>query len=152
MELFLVLVLLSRFSTQLPEAVKSSGKYFTDLKLAVLSPRFILVFGNMIVIALFAKSGRFSGQDTGSKNDFYDEFGKSKRLNHGTIWKLRDSDYQDKQVIFEKVVPSKDVNSSRYSRATKTAAYRRSQSEKILLGQNEKPNHELKRLATEKCV
>ncbi|OWM80245.1 uncharacterized protein LOC116194303 [Punica granatum] len=153
MELFVVLVLLSRFSTQLPEAVKSSGKYFTDLKLAVLSPCFIFVLGNVIVITLLAKSGRFSGKDTGSKNDFYDEFiGKSERLNHGTILKLRDSDYQDKQVIFEKVVPSKDVNGSSYSEATKTAAYRRSQSDKILHRQNEKPKRELKRSVTEKCV
>lgn len=148
-----MLVLISRFSVQLPGAVKSSGEYFKDLKLAVISPRFVFVLGNVIVIALLVKSGQFSGHGSAEKNDFYNEFvEKSERLNHSVQPRV-ESDFQDKQVILEKVVPCKDVSSPRCLSATETA-YRRSQSEKLNHPQYEKqkPDRELRRSATENCM
>ncbi|XP_008236917.1 PREDICTED: uncharacterized protein LOC103335673 [Prunus mume] len=69
-----VLLLLSRFSLQLPHAVKNSGFYFRDISGFVVSPRFVFVVGNVIVIILFVKSGRFSGKDSSAGADLYDEF------------------------------------------------------------------------------
>ncbi|KAJ4849901.1 hypothetical protein Tsubulata_037132 [Turnera subulata] len=76
-EICLVLALISRFTIQLPVAVKNSSDYFKDLTVTLVSPRFVFVIGNVIVITLFAKSGQFSGQDSGVKNsrtDLYEEF------------------------------------------------------------------------------
>lgn len=151
MELFVVLVLISRFSVELPEAVKNSGEYFKALKLMVLSPRFVFVLGNLIVITLFAKSGQFSGKDSALKNDFYSEFiEKSDCLNHGARL-LVESGSHEKEVILEKAAPSKAFNGSPPSGAIKTA-YRRSRSEKLNHGPDERPNYELRRSATEKCM
>lgn len=153
MELLVILLVVSRFSFQLWEAVKSSGEYFKDLKLAVLSSRFIFVLGNVIVITLFAKSGRFSGKSSERKNDFYDEFvQKSERLSHSPRL-LVESDNRKKEDIFDKAVTSIDVDvDSCCSGMSRTAAYRRSLSEKLIHEQVEKPNRELRRSATEKCV
>ncbi|KAK7341462.1 hypothetical protein VNO80_24392 [Phaseolus coccineus] len=58
-EVCAVLVLVSRFSMQLPVAVRNSGEYFRDLSLFMNSPRFVFLIGNIIIIALFAQ---FSAQ------------------------------------------------------------------------------------------
>ncbi|KAI4298319.1 hypothetical protein L6164_031893 [Bauhinia variegata] len=76
-ELCVVLVLISRLSIQLPVAVRSSGDYFRNLSVLVISPRFVFVVGNVIIITLFAQSGHFSAQGSPSKSsesDFYEEF------------------------------------------------------------------------------
>lgn len=84
-EVFVVLVLISRFSLQLPHAVKNSGGYFRDLSVVLVSPRFVFVVGNVIVIILFAKSGKFSGGNSGESSfygdDLYDEFVKNSEKN-----------------------------------------------------------------------
>ncbi|KAJ8767181.1 hypothetical protein K2173_013578 [Erythroxylum novogranatense] len=76
-EVCIVLVLFSRFTVQLPVAVKNSGWYFKDLTVILSSPRFVFAIGNVIVVTLFAKSGQFSGKDSrerSSKSDLYEEF------------------------------------------------------------------------------
>nr|GEV63208.1 reverse transcriptase domain-containing protein [Tanacetum cinerariifolium] len=56
-EMFLFLVMISRFSSQLPFAVKvSSYYYFKGISLTMLSPKFVFVIGNMIILILFLKS------------------------------------------------------------------------------------------------
>ncbi|XP_059658448.1 uncharacterized protein LOC132304741 [Cornus florida] len=62
LELCLVLVLISWTSTRLPFAVKISGEYFRKLLAIIVSPIFIFVLSNGIVVTLFAKSGQLSGQ------------------------------------------------------------------------------------------
>ena len=76
-EIGAVLALISRFSIELPVAVRNSSEYFKDLTVILVSPRFVFVLGNMIIITLFAKSGQFSGHHSNGKNpssDLYDEF------------------------------------------------------------------------------
>ncbi|TQD88049.1 hypothetical protein C1H46_026412 [Malus baccata] len=63
-EVLAVLLLLSRFSVQLPQAVKNSASYFKNISGFMVSPRFVFVIGNVIVIILYAKSGRFSAKDS----------------------------------------------------------------------------------------
>ncbi|XP_065867317.1 uncharacterized protein [Euphorbia lathyris] len=76
-EICVALALLSRFSIRLPLAVKNSSEYFKDLSVLLVSPRFVFIIGNIIVITLFAKSGQFSGKNStgkSSRSDIYEEF------------------------------------------------------------------------------
>nr|XP_033509550.1 uncharacterized protein LOC117274393 [Nicotiana tomentosiformis] len=52
-ELFIFLVIISRFFTQLPLAFKLCIEYFKGLFITLISPIFIFVLGNAIVIILF---------------------------------------------------------------------------------------------------
>ncbi|GJT78196.1 serine/threonine-protein kinase HSL1-like protein [Tanacetum coccineum] len=55
-EMFLFLVMISRFSSQLPFTAKVSSYYFKGISLTMLSPKFVFVIGNMIILILFLKS------------------------------------------------------------------------------------------------
>ncbi|OIT01517.1 hypothetical protein A4A49_56684, partial [Nicotiana attenuata] len=73
-EFCIVLVIISRFSTQLPLTFKLSTEYFRGLGVTLVSPRFF-VLGNAIVIILFFKSGQSSSNSTNNvKIDLYDEY------------------------------------------------------------------------------
>lgn len=79
-EVLVILILVSRLSLHIPHAVKNSGGYVRGLTLALFSPRFVFVLGNVIVITLFVKSGQFSSRDSAKRfteHDLYDEFVKS---------------------------------------------------------------------------
>ncbi|KAJ6906167.1 hypothetical protein NC652_023806 [Populus alba x Populus x berolinensis] len=134
-EIGVVLALISRFSIQLPVAVKNSSEYFKDLTVILASPRFVFVLGNMIVITLFAKSGQFSGQDSNGKNpstDLYDEFVEKS-----------EKKCREKQVTYVEYKVTEDTSTS-----LERKKYHRSQSEKL-----ERPDssRELRRSATDKC-
>ncbi|GAB4837889.1 hypothetical protein Ancab_027414 [Ancistrocladus abbreviatus] len=73
---FLFLVLVSQFSFQLPPVFKLSGEYFHNLFVILVSPSFVFIIGNAIVVILFAKSGQFSTQDPFAaygKPDIYEQ-------------------------------------------------------------------------------
>ncbi|KAF5443937.1 hypothetical protein F2P56_036451 [Juglans regia] len=77
-EVCVVLVLISRFSMQLPLAVKNSTGYFHEVKVVLVSPRFVFVIGNVIIFTLFAKSGQFSARAANTSGlDLYEEFFKN---------------------------------------------------------------------------
>ncbi|XP_043713163.1 uncharacterized protein LOC122661730 [Telopea speciosissima] len=80
-EVCIALLLLSWFSTRLPVAVRISGEYFRGLCLILVSPRFVFLAGNAIILTLFAKSGQFSAlglsTNTSGTDDIYDEFVKN---------------------------------------------------------------------------
>lgn len=73
-ELCFVLIVVSKFSTQLSLPPNLSGEYFKGIAVAMISPRFVFLVGNAIVLVLFFKSGRFSGKDGDGIADFYDEY------------------------------------------------------------------------------
>ncbi|XP_023532809.1 uncharacterized protein LOC111794869 [Cucurbita pepo subsp. pepo] len=86
-ELCLILVVISKLSIHLPSAFKNSGEYFRCLSMTLISPRFVFLIGNAIVITLFAKSGQFSGTDLSKKNsvaDLYEEFIQNSEKNQRT--------------------------------------------------------------------
>ncbi|XP_010530822.1 PREDICTED: uncharacterized protein LOC104807305 [Tarenaya hassleriana] len=76
-ELLLLLVLVSKLYFRIPVAVKFSGDAFREAAVFLVSPRFVFVLGNAIVITLFAKSGRYSGghdpSNTAAMVDVYQE-------------------------------------------------------------------------------
>ncbi|KAH6755245.1 hypothetical protein C2S53_016457 [Perilla frutescens var. hirtella] len=89
MELLVVLIVLSRFSTQFASSLKLSGDYFRGISMvALISPRSVFVVGNVIVIALFLISGQFSDQKSERSTDFYDEYVEKCRNNQQTWSKL----------------------------------------------------------------
>nr|XP_018629445.1 uncharacterized protein LOC104105539 isoform X1 [Nicotiana tomentosiformis]XP_018629446.1 uncharacterized protein LOC104105539 isoform X1 [Nicotiana tomentosiformis] len=86
-EFSIFLVIISRFSTQLPLTFKLSTEYFKGLGVTLISPRFVFVLGNAIVIILFLKSGQSSAKDGSTNNvkiDLYDEYKQKCSMNKET--------------------------------------------------------------------
>ncbi|XP_004507470.1 uncharacterized protein [Cicer arietinum] len=54
-EVFIVLILISRISMKLPIAVRNSSEYLRDFSIFMNSPRFVFLIGNVIIITLFAQ-------------------------------------------------------------------------------------------------
>ncbi|OIT01519.1 PREDICTED: uncharacterized protein LOC109226444 [Nicotiana attenuata] len=86
-EFCIFLVIISRFSTQLPLTFKFLTEYFKGLGVTLISPRFVFVLGNVIVIILFLKSGQSSAKDGSTNNvkiDLYDEYKQKCSMNKET--------------------------------------------------------------------
>lgn len=134
-EVCIVLVLISRLSLHLPHAMKNSSGYFHNLSVLLVSPRFVFVVGNVIIITLFAKSGQFSARDS-TKNtsglDLYEEITKNSEKNQKVN--------QVETRIFDKHIISDE---------SVVKDYKRTQSEKISRGVCEKSRRELRRLQTQ---
>ncbi|KAL1558021.1 hypothetical protein AAHA92_08538 [Salvia divinorum] len=78
-ELLVVAVVVSRLSTALP--LNLSVEYFREVLAALISPRFVFLVGNAIVLVLFFKSGGFSAKDGEGIADIYDEYVEKCRRN-----------------------------------------------------------------------
>ena len=145
-EICVILILVSRFTLQLPFAVKISAEYFKDFALFLVSPRFVFILGNVIVAILFGKSGQFSLQDSAKKdpaNDFYREFvQKSEKTQN--IHRYEVENREKKSICTEKLLCDEAYTS------LQTKGYRRSQSENFKRVNCEKSCRELRRGGTEK--
>ncbi|XP_059294794.1 uncharacterized protein LOC132047831 [Lycium ferocissimum] len=138
-------------STRLPFAVKMSGEYFRQLVTVILSPLFIFLISNVIVLTLFFKSDRLSGE---SSTELYDSFVGKEEDNSGNLTAgkcspapVEETDYQDKQTILE-------VNNDKKTETATEKAFcsqipRRTKSEKFERGSNN--NKEIHGSETEKC-
>ncbi|KAJ0011239.1 hypothetical protein Pint_34721 [Pistacia integerrima] len=145
-EICVLLVMVSRFSTQLPLAVENSGKYFKDLTVVLVSPHFVFIIGNAIVVILFVQSGQFQAHDSSRKNtgsDYYEEFvEKSKKTENTRRYEVV---YREKQSKRQESVVSVGTHTS-----CKTKICRRSQSGKFKSLNGDKSCREVRRLGTEK--
>ncbi|CAA0807635.1 Unknown protein [Striga hermonthica] len=72
LELLVFLLIASRFSTRFTFDLNLSAACFRGISVTLISPRFVFLVGNAIVVALFLISGRFSGG--GGAVDFYEEY------------------------------------------------------------------------------
>ncbi|KAK6805827.1 hypothetical protein RDI58_003612 [Solanum bulbocastanum] len=81
-EFCIFFAIISRFSTRLPLTFKLSIECFKGLGVALISPRFVFVLGNTIVIILFLKSGHSSGSTNNVKMDLYDEYKQKCSMNN----------------------------------------------------------------------
>lgn len=90
LELFVFLIAVSRFSAQFASSVVKlpAGEYFRGISLTLISPRFVFLLGNAIVVVLFLKSGRFSASSGEKAADFYDEYVEKCRRNQQPLSKL----------------------------------------------------------------
>ncbi|MCE3049940.1 hypothetical protein HAX54_046156 [Datura stramonium] len=86
-EFCIFFIIISRFPTQFPLSFKLSTDYFKGLGVTLISPRFVFVLGNAIVIILFLKSGQSSAKDGSTNNvkfDLYDEYKQKCSMNKET--------------------------------------------------------------------
>lgn len=83
-EFCIFFVVITRFSAQLPLHVKLSTDYFKGFGVNLISPPFVFVLVNAIVIILFFKSGPSSANDGSTDNvkiDLYDEYNQKYSMN-----------------------------------------------------------------------
>ncbi|KAF9609495.1 hypothetical protein IFM89_016581 [Coptis chinensis] len=166
LEIFIVLFLFSWFSTQLPSVIQIITKYFKKFCVLLISPRFVFLIGNAIIITLFVKSGQFSSNTSSSSNEetsLYEEFVKNSENCQKIVTTTTTTEevvFQDKETVCEekKKCPGmpRDTNiiSPPHSPrdAQKKKPYRRSQSENVKREISDKvPGKELRRSETEKC-
>ncbi|KAK8518759.1 hypothetical protein V6N13_017969 [Hibiscus sabdariffa] len=141
-EVCILLVLISRFTTCLPVAFRNSGEYLRGLSVVLVSPRFVFVVGNAIIITLFVKAGQF----TTPKNDLYEEFVEKSEKIHTT----HRYETERKRVprAEEKKIVSFNVNIS-----TERKNFRRTKSENLKLMKNGKQYcNQLQRSGSENIV
>lgn len=143
-------------STRLPFAVKISGEYFRQLISVILSPLFIFLISNLIVLTLFFKSGRFSGDSptvcNSAETELYDSFvakedssGNFTDGNSSSAPARDETVYQDKQTILEVNAPT--VTEKDFC----PQIPRRTKSEKFERGSNKEIYGKLRRSETEMC-
>ncbi|CAI9754189.1 unnamed protein product [Fraxinus pennsylvanica] len=112
LELYLILTSLSWVSTRLLFAIKIYGQYFSKLVTFVVSPLFIFLFSNIIVLTLLFKSGLLFPQYSHKRNEthmeFYEEFiinsDDSTQFIQECVSQAPEPEeimYQDKQSIYE---------------------------------------------------
>ncbi|XP_027355748.1 uncharacterized protein LOC113865421 [Abrus precatorius] len=149
-EVCVVLVLISRFSTQLPVAIKNSCEYFRNF---MGSPRFVFLLGNVIIMTLFAQSGHFSTHASAkpaSEPDLYLEFLQNSTINH----KVEAEDNRRKEKASARACQSNRGDESlieeKHSTKTEGKGYRRCESEIVARVQSEKPRRMLQRCETER--
>ncbi|KAK4340353.1 hypothetical protein RND71_041815 [Anisodus tanguticus] len=86
-EFCIFFVIISRFSTQLPLNFKLSTDYFKGLGVTLITPRFVFVLGNAIVIILYLISGQSSTKDSSTNNvkiDLYEDYKQKCSINKET--------------------------------------------------------------------
>ncbi|KAF5196276.1 tRNA-methyltransferase non-catalytic subunit trm6MTase subunit [Thalictrum thalictroides] len=173
-EICVVLILLSWFSTRVPVTFRVLSDYFRHICVVVVSPCFVFLLGNVIVLTLFLKSGQFGQSSTGisSGTDLYDEFVKNScnrdkirsdisssvpEINISppiseviTVEEKEISSPAPEIVVYEdKQIQSEEQTITDNIDTTKhQKIYRRTQSEN--LKQHEKPKRDLRRTKTEK--
>ncbi|CAH9114762.1 unnamed protein product [Cuscuta epithymum] len=59
----------SRFSAHFPQALNFSGDHFKEILVSLISPRFLFVVGNAIVVILYLKSKKSSTDDNEEMNN-----------------------------------------------------------------------------------
>ncbi|AES74211.1 hypothetical protein MtrunA17_Chr3g0144851 [Medicago truncatula] len=107
-EMCVVLILISRLSfQQLPLALKNSSEYFRGF---AVSPAFVFLVGNIIIIILIAQSGHFSQHDSAkrrsSEHDLYLEFLKNSNM----YQKIQGFDQKKPSVKVESNVKGRRIN------------------------------------------
>ncbi|XP_043710760.1 uncharacterized protein LOC122659718 [Telopea speciosissima] len=179
LEVCVALILLSWFSTRLPIAVRISGQYFKEFCEVLVSPGFVFLVGNVIILTLFAKSGQFFAHgglnpNTSATDNVYDEFVKNNNNSDNHTRQKSQSDntplpslptqlpeeftYENKDTMYEEEgvrtlthsYPDEHMASS-----DSKIIFRRTQSENLKLKlkseAKEKPHRGLRRSETERC-
>ncbi|XP_057976556.1 uncharacterized protein LOC131163806 [Malania oleifera] len=135
-EVCVVLLFLFWISPRVPSAVKISGEYLRQLSAVAVSPSFIFLLGNAIIVVLLAKSGQFSAQNSAGISAgtvICEEFLSS--ANGGKIGsespplshEPEEIMYEDKQIISQR---NEDSSGTGSIFAVKKV-YQRTQSEKL---------------------
>lgn len=163
LEFCLALLFLSWTSSRLPFIVKISRDYFRQLIALVISPLFIFLLGNVIVLTLLAKSGLLTAQSSANLCDeFTRNIENSIKLEPDNCPPLPEPEeiiYQDKQIIcgMNTVTSAPNYDAIELTLVADQSVsdqkvYRRSQSENLKGEDSEKPCGKLRRSETEKFL
>ncbi|XP_055826465.1 uncharacterized protein LOC129894880 [Solanum dulcamara] len=172
-EICFVVILLLWIFTRLPFAVRISGEYFRQIIGLILSPSFIFILCNFIVLTLLLKSDRLSADSSifrnvaGADEVLYDLFLQNTEFsadfssgNSSLVPKseAQETMYEDKQMIFEESTVTNQVSFGSKKTETvmnkalaKPKVPRRTQSEKLNKENVEEISVKLPRSETEKC-
>lgn len=154
-EILSALLLISWISPRLPLAVKISGEYLRRLIAVILSPLFVFLISNAIVITLLAKSGRTRAVDN-AETDLYEEFIKTSHNGPGNPPPVPEPEaivYDDKEIVISEVIsvdPKRNEVAIDDVRVSDFKIFERSKSEKLTRRGWEKPCGKLRRSETEK--
>ncbi|XP_071685525.1 uncharacterized protein [Rutidosis leptorrhynchoides] len=161
-EVSLALILISWMSTRLPFVIRISGEYFRLLVSVIVSPLFIFLISNVIVVTLLVKSGQITGNISDVRNsgtDMYEEIVNNVTEGIPPVIKPDEIVYQDKEIVLETNSCTKLMNDREFKVTKKPLAntvldmdlkvYRRSQSENLMKRETEKVSGKLKRSETE---
>ncbi|KAM0007669.1 hypothetical protein Hdeb2414_s0004g00129201 [Helianthus debilis subsp. tardiflorus] len=131
-EICVFLVLISTFSSQLPFSVRISTDYFKQISFAGISPRFVFVIGNVIILTLLFKSRAKENDDSLGKIDVYDECVRrcqKSLVNRTTDVILHDNNNNLKKKIYrsqsEKMMRFESNDSEKYRKLTRSVTDRR---------------------------
>ncbi|XP_016440384.2 uncharacterized protein LOC107766154 [Nicotiana tabacum] len=155
-------------STRLPFAVKISGEYFRQLISIILSPLFIFLICNVIVLTLLFKSGRLFGDSSSTlcasaEAELYDSFVEKEECsgnftagNSSSPPEPEEIVYQDKQTVLEvntRTIFEPEETETVTEKAFYSQVPRRTKSEKFERGSYNKEisGNKLRRSETERC-
>ncbi|KAH7852258.1 hypothetical protein Vadar_022549 [Vaccinium darrowii] len=149
-ELFFLLVMISRFFSQFAFSVKFSHDYFHRISSALFDPRFVFLIGNGIVITLFVKSGWLSVKNntTGNKSssDFCAEYVEKSvgdyQRSEDTVTPDTDRNYTERKIYRSQ---SENLN-----RGIEKQSIRRGGEKQSINRGGEKQSKQLRRSSTEK--
>ncbi|KAK4340355.1 hypothetical protein RND71_041817 [Anisodus tanguticus] len=154
-EFCIFFVVISRFSTQLPLTFKLSTDYFKGLSVTLISPRFVFVLGNAIVIILFLKSGQSSAKDDSTNNvkiDVYDEYKQKCSMNKEAFYEQSKKQGKQSIVVEEAYCEQSKKQSILVERQIEKKIHRSHSDNAICLSHDEKkPRKKLTRSATVGC-
>ncbi|XP_057728012.1 uncharacterized protein LOC130943935 [Arachis stenosperma] len=150
-EFCVVLVLIFRLSIKLPMALKNSSEYLGGF---VVTPRFVFLLGNFIIVALFVQSGHFSSNGSSTQSSetvLYEEF-----IQKCSSYKNKEIQERTESIKHNQNVDAKRVslrcNEIHGEKITKTVIcleekkeYRRCRSDILRHVEREEPRHVLYR-------
>ncbi|XP_016172110.1 uncharacterized protein LOC107614410 isoform X2 [Arachis ipaensis] len=150
-EFCVVLVLIFRLSIKLPMALKNSSEYLGGF---VVTPRFVFLLGNFIIVALFVQSGHFSSNGSSthsSETVLYEEFiQKSSSYINKEIQERTESIKRNQNVDANRVsLMCNEIHGEKITKGVicleEKKEYRRCRSDILRHVEREKPRHVLYR-------
>ncbi|KAI3761061.1 hypothetical protein L1987_51467 [Smallanthus sonchifolius] len=140
-ELFSAVVFFSWISFRLPFVVGVFCDYFRQILSIVVSPLFIFLVGNVIIVTLVVKSGQITENPSDVDNagsDLYEEIANNVREDAPPVTEPEEIVYQDKRIISEVNTKPIDDNCCKQNKIKPNSVpdldrktYRRSQSENL---------------------
>ncbi|KAH7651125.1 hypothetical protein IHE45_20G037100 [Dioscorea alata] len=135
LEACVAILIISWSSARLPAAAKLSGDLLRSAAAILLSPRFVFLLGNAIVLVLFAKSGNLSTSPTSTASsplsgDLYDDFLETR--GSYPISPLEEANvvvYEDKAVCVETKIEYRRTISEKMEKKQSPVELRRSETD-----------------------
>ncbi|KAL3614052.1 hypothetical protein CASFOL_042126 [Castilleja foliolosa] len=142
LELFVFVIIVSQFSTQFSFSFNRNGEYFRGISVTLISPRFVFLVGNAIVVVLLLISGQFSTEKGRKSVDFYDEY--VEKSQNKSQHKFSRVGYYEAKTTTKKKTMSR-CKSENYMERVSVKDLRRSVSEKCRKREEEMSGEEFRR-------